>query len=252
MKKLRKTAVIAVCFMLVFAFCTTVFAANYKVVPNDTLYKISQLFNTTVGTIKTDNKLSSDVIYPGQVLNVPAQTYTIKSGDSLYLIAQKYGVSITSIRQANNKWDSLLMPGQTLLIPAKPASGSGTSTVIPYTTAEVDLLARLIQAEAGSESYNAMVAVGGVVVNRVQSSDWPNTISAVINQKIGGYYQFAPVQNGYIKNPASTNAVNAAWAALKGSDPSNGAIFYYDDSSTNQWIRSKTVTARIDTLTFVK
>jgi spore germination cell wall hydrolase CwlJ-like protein len=114
------------------------------------------------------------------------------------------------------------------------------------------MLARLITAETTGEPYDAMVAVGAVVVNRVQSSDWPNTITSVINQKIGGYYQFTPVKNGYINNPPSDTAVKAAWDALYGKDPSNGAQFYFDDSSTNQWLWSKTITARIGRMVFVK
>jgi spore germination cell wall hydrolase CwlJ-like protein len=97
-----------------------------------------------------------------------------------------------------------------------------------------------------------MKAVGGVVVNRVQSTEWPNTISAVINHVIGGYYQFTPVKNGFINNPASKDAIKAAWAAMYDSDPSKHAMFYFDDTSKNQWLWSKTVTVRIDNMVFVK
>jgi spore germination cell wall hydrolase CwlJ-like protein len=112
-------------------------------------------------------------------------------------------------------------------------------------------LARLITAETTGQPYEAMVAVGGVVVNRVQSPDWPSSITAVINHVTGGYYQFTPVKNGYINSPPSDIAVKAAWDALYGSDPSNGACFYFDDSSTNQWLWSKPITARIGSMVFV-
>lgn len=247
--KKKAAAFIASFLMATMLFTSTASAAVYSIVPNDSLYKISVLFNTSVSTLKKDNNLSSDSIYPGQKLNVPAQVYTVKSGDSLYLIAQKFGVSLTSLRQANNKWDNVIYVGQLLLIPgSKPQGG----TVIPYTQAEVDLLARLIEAEAVGISYNAKVAVGAVVVNRVQSSDWPSTIADVIYQVINGYYQFTPVKNGYINKPASSDSIKAAWAALYGSDPSKEAMFYFDDSSTNQWLRSKPVTAKIDNMIFVK
>lgn len=252
MNTLRKVVKLAACVLVTLSLCTaTAYAADYKVTSNDSLYKIGQLFKTSVNTIKSDNNLSSEQIYPGQVLYVPAATYTVKSGDTMFLIAQRYGISLTSLQKANNKWDNNLIPGYKLILPGvKPVSDS--QTVIPYTKSEVDLLARLITAEAGGESYQAMVAVGGVVVNRVQSSDWPNNINDVIHQVIGGYYQFTPVKNGYINKPASDIALRAAWAALYGSDPSKGAIFYFDDSTTNQWLRAKTVMARIDTMTFVK
>lgn len=250
----------------------TAFAADYKVVSNDSLYKISVLFNTSVNKLITDNQLKTNTIYPGQVLDVPAKIHTVSKGDTLFLIAKKYGVSLYSLRKANNKWDDMLIPGQTLLLPGiqpsstvtnnattnptAPTNPTATTTdakaVIPYTKEEVDLLARLITAETTGEPYSAMVAVGGVVVNRVQNPDWPSSITAVINHVAGGYYQFTPVKNGLINNTPSDLAVKAAWDALYGSDPSNGAQFYFDDSSTNQWLWSKTVTARIGSMVYVK
>lgn len=230
-------------------YTSTALAADYKVVQNDSLYKISTLFNTPVSTLKSTNYLNSDVIRPGQLINVPAQTYTVRSGDSLSLIARKYGISLTALRTANNKWDNAISPGQRLILPGiKPI----TKTVISYSSQEVDLLARLITAEAGGESYNAMVGVGGVIVNRVQSSEWPNSISSVIYHISAGYYQFSPVKNGAINKAPTDASIKAAWAVLYGSDASNGAMFYFDDSSTNTWLWSKPVTARIGRMIFAK
>lgn len=234
----------------------TAFAADYTIAPKDTLYTISRLFNTSVSQIKADNHLTSDWIYPGQLLNVPGAIYTVKSGDSMYLIAKNNGITLDTLRKANNKWDNMIIPGQKLVLPGSLSNSTissvATKTVIPYTKAEVDLLARLIAAEARGESYEAMVGVGGAVVNRVQSNDWPNSISSVINQVINGYHQFTPVKNGQIQNSATDDSIKAAWAVLYGKDASNGAMFYFDDSSTNQWMWSKTITARIDSMVFVK
>lgn len=260
----KATTFVASIMISITLFSTTAFAADYKVVSNDSLYKIGTLFNTPAKTIMSDNNLKSSTIYPGQILNVPAKIYTVKSGDSLYLIAKRYGITVTSLKKANGKKSSLIKPGQKLLIPGvKPAvSTAGTSnttststnstSVIPYTKDEVNLLARLITAETTGEPYDAMVGVGAVVVNRVQSPDWPSSISSVINQVINGYYQFSPVKNGYINNPPSDDAVKAALAALNGKDTSKGAMFYFDDSSTNQWMWSKPITARIGAMVFVQ
>lgn len=250
MKRLGKILLIALCILFSFS-PVTAFAANYTVAANDSLYKISQLFNIPVSTLKEDNSLSSSTIYPGQVLYVSAKVHTVKSGDSLYTIAKQYGVALDALRKANNKWDNQLRPGQKLTIPGVKASKS-SDAVISYTSSELDLLARLIEAEAGGEAYQAKVAVGGVVVNRVQSPDWPNTITKVINHVTGGYYQFTPVKNGMIKKPASSDSIKAAKEALYGSDPSKGALFYFDDSSTNEWLWAKTRTAYIDNMVFVK
>ncbi len=250
MRKLRIMALVTV-FVLHTALPSKTYAADYTVVPNDSLYLISQLFKVPIETLKQDNYLTTDVIQPNQVLYVDARLHTVTGGDSLYLIAKHYGIPLASLRRANHKWDNLLLPGQQLIIPGIKSVG-GTNTVIPYTTDELDLLARLIEAEAAGEIYEAKVAVGGVVVNRVQSTEWPNTITDVINHVSGGYYQFTPVKNGTIHKPASSDSIKAAWAALYGSDPSKGALFYFDNSSTNQWLWSKPKTAYIDNMIFAK
>jgi N-acetylmuramoyl-L-alanine amidase len=250
MNILKKAGVMAVGILLSLSIYTVAAsAADYTITQNDTLYKIGILFNTPVSILKTDNKLTSDNIYPGQVLNVPAELYSIKSGDSLYLISKRYNVDLNAIRKANNKWDNNLIPGIKLILPGiKPISGA----IINYTIDEVDLLARLITAEATGQPYDAMVAIGGVVVNRVQSKEWPNTITNVIYHVAGGYYQFTPVKNGYINNPASDTAIRAARVAIAGQDSSKGAMFYFDDSSTNQWLWSKPITVQIGRMVFVK
>jgi spore germination cell wall hydrolase CwlJ-like protein len=276
MNKLKKFSVIAACVLLLYP-TSTAYAAKYTVVKNDSLFIISQLFKTPVKTLKSDNRLKSDEIYPGQKLQVAAKKYTVKSGDTMYLIAKKYGISLASLMKANNKYNAYIVPGKKLTIPGvKPtASSTNTSTtaskttnsntapkttsttteksaVIPYTNSEVDLLARLIEAEASGEAYNVKVAVGAVVVNRIQSKEWASTITGVIYQKYGSYYQFTPVQNGMINKPASEDSIKAAREAIYGKDPSNGAIYYYDNTTTNTWIRSKTITARLGNMTFAK
>ncbi|HEX6988593.1 MAG TPA: stalk domain-containing protein [Bacillota bacterium] len=96
--------------------------------------------------------------------------------------------------------------------------------VVPYTEQELDLLTRLINAEAYDEPYEGMVAVGAVVVNRVLDPEWPDTIYDVIMHP----GQFTPVWNGHIDRPVRPEARLAALDALHGVDPSNGAIFFYN------------------------
>lgn len=250
----KVTMLIAAAVISATLFSSTALASNYTIEAKDTLYTISRMFNTNVNKLMTDNNLSSTMIYPGQVLNVPGQTYTVKHGDTMYLIAQRLNIPFNTLRKANNQWGNLIYPGQLLVLPGTPSvnTSNSTSMIIPYNNAEVNLLARLIAAEARGESYDAMVAVGGVVVNRVKSTEWPNSISAVINHVSGGYHQFTPVKNGEINKAPTDDSLKAAWAALYGKDPSNGALFFFDDSSTNQWLWSKKMTARIGAMVFVK
>lgn len=248
----------AAAFMSLFLFQllpNSAYAADYTVVQGDTLYNLGKLFNTTAGTIMKGNNLAGAVIYPGQVLNISSDTYTVKKGDSLYLIAKRYGISVNSLRKANNEWDDSIFEGQKLILPGvvsgKIQAADTARAGISYSEADVDLLARLITAEADGEPYNAKVAVGAVVLNRVADSQFPNTISAVIYEKSNGYYQFTPVENGWIQKPASQDARKAAYDALNGVDPSKGALFYFDDSATNKWLWSKPLAARIGHMVFV-
>lgn len=234
------------------------FAGSYTVVSNDTLYKIGGIFNTSSAVIMSDNGLKSTVIYPGQVLYVRADNYTVKSGDTLYLIAKKFGVSLNTLRTANNKWNDTIYPGQVLVIPGVQAAAAATTAAstagkgtVSYSQSDYDLLARLITAEAQGEPYAAQVGVGAVVINRVLDSRFPGTISSVIYQKDAGYYQFTPVENGWINKPATEAAKKAAYDALHGSDPSNGALYYFDDSATNKWLWSKPLMARIGHMVYV-
>ncbi|AGC68165.1 putative cell wall hydrolase [Thermoclostridium stercorarium subsp. stercorarium DSM 8532] len=224
-------------------------AATYTVVKGDSLYTLGQLFGTTSGTLMTRNGLKSTVIYPGQKLEVPATVYTVQKGDSLYLIAKKYGITLSALRKANGKWDDMIYVGQKLIIPGSASvtansAASANNSAISYTQSDLDLLARLITAEANNQPYTAKVAVGAVVINRVKDSRFPNTIRGVIYEKSYGYYQFTPVQNGMINKPASQEALKAAYDALNGVDPTNGALYFFDKTATNKWLWSKPIALR--------
>lgn len=178
-----------------------------------------------------------------------AATYTVVKGDTLYLISQKYDISLSSLRHSNNIYTDYIDIGQVLNIPIKtslPTVETEKNELWQnYSADELDLLARLIMAETESQPYQAKVAVGAVVLNRVESGVFASTITEVINQKFGEYYQFSPVQNGWIKRSANEECIKAAKEALNGVDPTNGALFFYDDSTTNTWILSKPVSVQI-------
>ena len=274
MLKLNKFKTLLYTLGITLMLATPAYASTYTVDPGDSLFKIGNLFGTSYTKIMSDNNLSSDIIYPNQVLNVPADTYTVQKGDSLFLISKKFNVSIGWIRKANNQWTDTIYPGQKFNVPfvskanttnnsstykttsqINPNSTSNSTTTqtsakVAYSQADVDLLARLINAEAGGEPYNAKVAVGAVVLNRVKDARFPNTISNVIYEKDGVYYQFTPVLNGTINNPAPQDSINAAYDALKGNDPTKGAVYYFDDSATNAWLWSKPIALRIDKMIF--
>lgn len=117
-------------------------------------------------------------------------------------------------------------------------SGSGNSS----SSADYTLLARLISAEARGESYVGQVAVGAVVLNRVEHPSFPDTVSGVIYQKGA----FSCLDDGQFYEPVSDSAYSAARDALNGVDPSGGAIYYYNPKkSTNKWILGRKIITTI-------
>lgn len=103
---------------------------------------------------------------------------------------------------------------------------------------DIEILARIIHAEARGESFEGQVAVGAVVMNRVESPNFPMTIREVVYQP----GQFTAVDDGQIRLTPNQTAFRAAMAALEGHDPSNGAIFYYNPRiATDKWIRTRAV-----------
>lgn len=171
-----------------------------------------------------------------------AATYQVKTGDTLWGIASKYGVPVKELKQVNNRTSNLLYPGQKLTIPAANVS-----------SADQDLLARLVRAEAIGEPYAGKVAVATVVLNRVASSEFPDTIKSVIYQKSNGYYAFTPVQNGAINKPADAESKKAVKEALAFRGQGNGSLFFYNpNTAVSKWIFSREVTVTIGNHRFAK
>lgn len=118
-----------------------------------------------------------------------------------------------------------------------------------YSNSDVMLLARLIYGEARGESYTGQIAVGAVVMNRVKSSSFPNTISGVIYQP----YAFTAVADGQINLTPDSKAISAAKEAMNGYDPTYGALYYYNPSTaTSTWIFSRKTTITIQNHVFAK
>lgn len=114
---------------------------------------------------------------------------------------------------------------------------------------DLDLLARAVTAEAGAEPYEGQVAVAAVILNRVESPAFPNTIAGVIYQPGA----FEAVDNGWIYKPATATAYRAASDALNGWDPTDGALYYWNpDKSTSKWIWSRTIHLRIGNHVFAR
>ena len=116
------------------------------------------------------------------------------------------------------------------------AGNSQNSGGSNYTSSDLYLLAKCIHAEARGESYTGQVAVGAVILNRVDSSSFPNTVAGVIYQKGA----FTAVDDGQINLEPNQQAMNAAQDAMNGWDPTYGCLYYYNPAvATSSWIFSR-------------
>ncbi len=129
------------------------------------------------------------------------------------------------------------------------SSGSSNNSSSSTNSNDLNLLSRLVYGEARGEPYTGQVAVAAVVLNRVKSSSFPNTIAGVIYQSGA----FDVVADGQINLTPNETAKKAAQDALNGWDPTNGAIYYFNPSTaTNKWIWSRPMTVTIGKHRFCK
>ncbi|MBQ8177793.1 MAG: spore cortex-lytic enzyme [Clostridia bacterium] len=107
-----------------------------------------------------------------------------------------------------------------------------------YSSSDLNLLARVVYGEARGEPYLGQVAVAAVVLNRVKSSSFPNTISGVVYQP----WAFTAVNDGQINLTPNDTARKAAQDAMNGWDPTYGCLYYYNPrTATSNWIRQKEI-----------
>ena len=128
-------------------------------------------------------------------------------------------------------------------------TGTSNSTSSSTSNSDLNLLARLVYAEARGEPYSGQVAVAAVVLNRVKNSSFPNSVAGVIYQRGA----FSVVDDGQINLTPNQTAYSAARDAINGWDPTYGAIYYFNPkTATNGWIWSRPVTVVIGNHRFCK
>lgn len=195
-------------------------------------------------------KLKKLIVAAGIVLSFSAFTLieeaeaatnrTIQSGDTYWKVATGFGIPVSDLMKANN--NKPLITGQNMILP--------NATVSP---ADKDLMARLVRAEAVGEPYAGKVAVAVVVLNRVKSNEFPNTIRNVIYEKSNGYYAFTPVQNGEINKAADAESKRAVNEAIALGSQGNGSLYFFNSKTAkSDWILTREVTVTIGNHRFAR
>ena len=162
-----------------------------------------------------------------------------------------YGSQTVSAVKSFQKKNGLTVDGiaGTQTLKAMGITSSSSSSSSSNNSSNVNLLARVVYGEARGEPYTGQVAVAAVVLNRVKSSKFPNTIAGVVYQSGA----FDAVADGQVNMTPDATAKKAAQDALNGWDPSYGAIYYFNpNTATNKWIWSRPMTVTIGKHRFCK
>lgn len=215
MSKYRRKVALVICVLLTLNF----FAMALSQYAAADLYK-KGASGATVREIQT--RLKNWGYYFGEVDGI----YGSQTEKAVRYFQSKNGLSVDG--QVGN---------QTLAaLGMQPSGNSGGGGGNTGSDGDLALLARLISAEARGEPYEGQVAVGAVVLNRVEHQSFPNSISGVIYQSGA----FSCLYDGQFDEPVAESAYRAARDAMNGWDPSYGAIYYFNPvTATSAWIWSR-------------
>jgi N-acetylmuramoyl-L-alanine amidase len=185
-------------------------------------------------------------------VNIPPDKiikYYVGSGDTLYDLAQSFNTSVGVIMALNKMENSIIRKGEKLKLPIINLS---KRQVLARTLSQsdIELMARTIHGEARGEPYMGQVAVGAVIINRVISDEFPDTVKGVIYQK----NQFTAVSDGQIHYTPNNTAFRAAREALNGIDPTLGSLYYYNPKTAENksWFNTRKFVVSIGAHVFAK
>ena len=150
--------------------------------------------------------------------------------------------AVIAFQKKNGLTPDGIVGSATLKALGMQSSGGSSASSGSNTNGNLYLLARLVYGEARGEPYKGQVAVAAVVLNRVKSSKFPNSVSGVIYQSGA----FSVVSDGQINLAPDDESIRAARDAMNGWDPSNGCLYYYNPATaTSRWMLSRPVLLRI-------
>lgn len=199
--------------------------STYNLTPDYVVAESTVEVLTTTETKTVQTRLKKWGYYTGVVDGI----YGPKTKAAVKAFQKKNGLTV----------DGIVGPKTAAAIGITLSSSKSTSST---SNSDLNLLARCVYAEARGESYQGQVAVAAVVLNRVKSPSFPNTIAGVIYQP----YAFSSVNDGQINLTPNKTAISAAQDALNGWDPTYGCLYFYNAStSTSKWIYNRTTVVTI-------
>ena len=221
-----------VVFIFILGLITTIFLVAFT--KENSVEALSRYGSQGEEVKQIQTKLKSWGYYNGAIDGI----YGSKTLSAVKYFQRKNGLTV----------DGIAGPKTLSAMGITSSSNSGSSSSNASSN-NVTLLAKLIYGEARGETYTGQVAVGAVVMNRVKSSSFPNTIAGVIYQSGA----FDAVSDGQINKTPDSTAKKAAQDAINGWDPSYGAIYYFNPATaTNKWIWSRPLTVVIGKHRFCK
>lgn len=271
-----KILITTLIILLSFQFATPSFA--YTVQKGDTLTKIASDNNLSMTELAKLNPQIKDLnkIYAGETINIeePKRTspeekvtttlssnYEIYVGQTIdtYEPSMIISTELVTTDENDGNTETVVTKAADVVsteepaegfIKVKPAATKIAAQTIGFTDDEIDLLARLVRAEAQIEPFEGKVAVACVVLNRIENSQFPDTIESVIYEP----RQFQPVSNGEINKPADAESVAAVKAALTNQRNLVGdSLFFYNPTiATSRWLDSRPTTVTIGQHVFKK
>ncbi|MDQ0188711.1 cell wall hydrolase [Alicyclobacillus cycloheptanicus] len=273
------------------ASAETISAHTVTVQPNQTLWKIARASHVPVASLEVANPSVQPLnLLVGTEVRVPSIIkHDVQPGDTLWKLAKQYNVSLSDLEAANPTLNPMVLwVGSVVYILAQtpaasaPAASStassastasgqasalaqsrasagtaSTSTDTSSSLASQNLywMAHVINAEAGGESEQAQIAVGDVILHRLQSGSYGSTVKDVVFQISDGHYQFTSVMDGYIYTTPTASSWQAAQQVLDdGTDLVPGALVFYDPAQTpaGSWVWNQPTITQIGSLVFAK
>ena len=228
---LKKNLIIV--FLLAIVFVTVITLVS----KNNSIQTLSKYGSNGEEVKQIQTKLKRWGYYTGSVDGI----YGTKTVSAVKSFQKKNGLTVDGIAGPKTL--------NAMGITSKSSSSSASNGSSTSNSSDTNLLARIIYGEARGEPYTGQVAVGAVILNRVKSSKFPNTMAGVIYQAGA----FDAVSDGQINMQPDSTAIKAAKDAINGWDPSYGAIYYFNPATaTNKWIWSRPLTVTIGKHRFCK